>query len=293
MTSNLDIINEVCGDLGQGNDSIRDAYKACLDEFHKQWKSDGTVYRKVCRVFLIPSESRYHYDSAQGFWGRNSEYSIDFSMDSVDCRYLAPLGLKPQIWPEPQSAVVVNNNYNTEMFAAICKAKGVSHPQFLDFTDLIINGVELEFIIGHMEVENETREIASEFRSSVAELLYGHESWIGKYAKTPQIKDLIPFLSWVFWGLNIKRSLNAAEQTLAVENSICPPIRAQCVARARLIQQYTVSIFGHGGGNLRGKTEEEKLAMVAKWDSVLTSIGVEPPFRSSKMPGYYIKKEGE
>jgi len=282
MSDHMDIINEVCGDIGLGMDPLQEARRAAWDLFHAAWTKDANGnWNKSVRIFLLPNRhTSYHNRNEQSFWGRDREFSSYFSINETDCKYLAPLGLQPLLQGRGCEWKPCNSREQATLFNAIAKKLGVQ-PQFLDFKDLFLNGIELDMMITNDYYHKKFNE-TNEKPESVGDYL-NNTGRLGNKALNAETKQVKVFLAWVFFGLSIPTSNSVDEITSAIANGICPPLVGRDVARARHIVSCADDIFGNQGSHCRGQNREGLLAMVATWDAILVSLGVTPPHRAKEL----------
>jgi hypothetical protein len=282
MSDHMDIINEVCGDIGLGMDPLQEARRAAWDLFHAAWTKDANGnWNKSVRIFLLPSRrSEYGSHENQRFWGRDRDFSAYFSINETDCKYLAPLQLQPLLHDTHRGWSSVNTNEQQFIFNAITKKLGIE-PQFLNFKDLFLNGIELDMMISN-DTYNKQIAATNEKPESVGDYL-NNTGRLGDKALNAETKQVKVFLAWVFFGLSIPTSSSVDEVTSAIANGICPPLVGRDVARARHIVSCADDIFGRTGNKCRGQNREGLLAMVATWDAILVSLGVTPPHRAKEL----------
>jgi hypothetical protein len=274
----MTILDEITGDIGSTIDPLVEARRLAWDLFHAAWTKDvNNNWHKSVRVFLLPSKSSYNkYQTSQYFWGRNRDYSSYFSINETDCKYLAPLGLEPMV-PYGKGGWCSANNQSMEaVFTQIAKQKGVN-PQFLDFKELFVNGVEIDMVITDHEYRARL-DASNEKPDTVADYL-GQHGHLGNKARGAETKSCKTFLAWVFFGISIPSSCNVGEIFDKITNGVLPAIVGRDVARARVIVATADDIFGPLGSYCRGKSKDQLLRMVAVWDAGLRSMGVEPPVR--------------
>jgi hypothetical protein len=278
MENHMDILDAISGDIGSTIDPLVEARRLAWDLFHAAWTKDSNNnWHKSVRIFLLPNaSSTYARSTGQNFWGRNRDFSSYFSINETDCKYLAPLGLHPIVCDPSGQWCEANHPSMEAVFAQIAKQKGVD-PQFLDFKELFFHGFEIDMMITDREYQ--TRLAASSEKPDTVVDYLGQHGRLGNKALNGETKSCKSFLAWVFFGIHIPSSCNVGEISDKITNGVLPAIVGRDVARARVIVSTADDIFGTQGGNCRNKSKEQLLEMVAKWDAILVSLGVEPPVR--------------
>lgn len=273
----MGIFDEICGDLGLGKDPHHEAKLWCIAEFKRLWTLDekAGIYKKVCRVFFIPVKGNGYGSNNQEFWGREHRYDVHFALNGDDTRYLAPLGIH---------TCVVNKHgdtkdyHNQDLMEAIARKCGVD-PQRLNFTEMIRDGVEIELAVKANDVENLAENIE---KPETINSILSKDGWLGSFATHGQTKDVSRFLIWALFGVKIESSASVEEMTKALDQAVCPTLKAIDVERARFIRARVYSMFGGTGGNIRGITLDGMLKVVRQFDDMLYSIGVTPPKRDGE-----------
>lgn len=285
--SHMKIFDDICSDLGMGKDPHEEAAEWCIAEFHRLWKLNETtqMYTKVCRVFFLPVANGSLTSST--YWGHRGHYDNYFALNNEDSRILAPLDLDPCVMSDGADKRIGHGN--TDFMRKVSSTLGVD-PQRLNFTEMIRDGVEIEMVLSKKDVDNGIKCMSTGYSGETINSLMSKEGWLGSYARHGETKPITCFLMWAVFGVKISTSLKLEEINTAIEKSVCPPIKAIDVERARYIRSQIEAILGRRGRNVRGLSTEGVEQLIARFDDSLVSIGVAPVVRKDKWKTFIALK---